>query len=211
MACDVPQPDWRRGITARRVGSAVGAGALAAVAIVLSTAQVANLLFLGAGLLFAAGFGIPVTTAAEVGDHPVGKLIAALAGRQQMLTSQVRGRLLATVTGVVGDVTLDEVRAARLVEQAIEQTAARWRGPIGSDLDTYLLCCAARLAVSDAWRDPPIGEDDPRVSLARLSRRDRAVWALRRCEVSDAHIAHMLDCSAEEIIAAVSPVLGDER
>jgi hypothetical protein len=119
--------------------------------------------------------------------------------------------LLATLTGVAGDVTLDEVRAARLVEQAIEHTAAHWRGPIGLDLDTYLLCCAARLAVSDAWRDPPIGEYDPRISLSRLTRRDRAVWALRRSELSDAEIARMLACSAEEVAAAVSPTSGDER
>lgn len=69
MACDVPELDWRRGITVRRVGLAVAAGAIAAVAIALSTDQTANLLFLVSGLLFAGGFGIPVATAAEVGNR----------------------------------------------------------------------------------------------------------------------------------------------
>jgi hypothetical protein len=209
MACDVPQLDWRCGITVRRISLAVTAGAVAVIAIVLSTDQAANLLFLISGLLFAGGFGVPVATAAAVGDHPVGKLIATLGSRHQALTAQIQGRLLARLTGVASDVTLDEGRASRLVEQAIEQTAARWRGPIGLDLDMFLLCCAAQLAVSDAWGDPPISESDPRVSLARLSRRDRAIWVLRRYGVSDTQIAHMLDCSTDAVTAAANPTPRD--
>jgi hypothetical protein len=34
---------------------------------------------------------------------------------------------------------------------------------------------------------------------------------LRRSELSDAEIARMLACSAEEVAAAVSPTSGDER
>lgn len=208
MACDLPPRDWRTRITAR-VGFAVAAGALVVVAIVLDSDQVASAVLVAAGLVFAAGFGIPVATAVQVGQ-PIGNLIAALADRQQNLTTRIRQRLLPTLTGVVGDVILDRTRAADLVEQAVTRATARWRGSLGQDFDSYLLCWAVKLALTDAWRDPVTSEDDPRVPLARLSRRDRAIWALRRYGESDANIARMLDCSAEQVAWAAHPATGDE-
>jgi hypothetical protein len=170
MACDLPAPDRRAGINKRRVGFAVMAGTLAAVAIALDTTQVASLLFLGAGLIFAAGFGIPVATAAE-GGPPIGKLVVALFDREhERLTRRaLEDRLLDTLTVVTGDVTLHEPRAIRLVGQAVEQAAARWRGPIGPALQLpALLRRRTRGAgpLGSAHRSrPPAGSSD---SLWRL-------------------------------------------
>jgi len=209
MGCDLPSRDWRTRIMAR-VGFAVAAGGLVVVAIALGSDQVASAVLVAAGFVFAAGFGIPVATAVQVGQ-PIGNLVAALADRQQNLTTRIRQRLLATLIGVVGDVILDRTRAADLVEQAVTRAVARWRGSLSQDFDRYLLCWAVKLALTDAWRDPVVPEDDPRVPLLRLSRRDRAIWALRRYGESDAHIARMLDCSAEQVAWAASPARGDER
>lgn len=38
-----------------------------------------------------------------------------------------------------------------MLRRAVERAAARWRDPVSLDLDTYLLCCAVRLAVHDTW------------------------------------------------------------
>jgi len=200
MACDLPAPDRRAGIDKRRVGFAVMAGTLAAVGIALDTTQAANLLFLAAGLIFAAGFGIPVATAAE-GGPPIGKLVVALFDREhERLTKRaLEDRLLDTLTVVTGDVTLHEPRAIRLVGQAVEQAAARWRGPIGPALYNYLLCCAVELAVQDPW-DPPIGPDHPQVRLKDLTRPERAILALRRCKVDAADIAKMLDWPLKDVV-----------
>jgi hypothetical protein len=209
MRCDLPSRDWRTGLTAR-AGFAVAAGGLVVVAMVLDSDLVALAVLVAAGVVFAAGFGIPVATAVQVGQ-PIGNLVAALADRQQNMTIQIRQRLLPTLTGVVGDVTLDRTRATDLVEQAITRVVARWRGSVGEDFDTYLLCWAVKLALTDAWLDPVMSEDDPRVPLLRLSRDGRAIWALRRYGKSDEHIAHMLGCSAEQVACAAGPARGDER
>lgn len=200
MACDLPARERRAGINKRRVGFAVMAGTVAAAAIALDTDQAASLLFLAAGLLFAAGFGIPVATAAE-GGPPIGKIVVALFDRQhEKLTKRaLEDRLLHTLTVVTGDVTLHEQRAIRLVGQAVEQAAARWRGPVGPALYNYLLCCAVELAVSDPWQDPPIGNDDPQAWLARLSRPERAILALQRCRVDAADIAKMVGWPVKEV------------
>jgi len=71
------------------------------------------------------GFGIPVVTAAEIGDPRLGKLLTVPGDRQKQLTGQIETRLQATLTIVVGDVTLDDTRTSRLVALAVERAAAR--------------------------------------------------------------------------------------
>jgi hypothetical protein len=215
MACEVPQRSWGAGITAPRVGVLVVGVAAGVGAIVLGTdqlaSQVAGLLFGVAWVLLALGFGIPFATAAEIGDPRLGKLLTVLRDRHKQLTGQIETRLHATLTNLVGDVTLDDTRTSRLVAQAVERAAARWRGPVSLDLDTYLLCCAVRLAVHDTWEVRELPPGDPRAPLLPLSRRIRAICALRRCDVPDADIAHMLDCSVEEVAGAACPGAGDQR
>jgi len=215
MACELPQRSWGAGITAPRVGALVAGVAVVAGAIVLGigplVSQVAGLLFAAGWSLLAVGFGIPVVTAAEIGDPRLGKLLAVLRDRQKQMTGQIETRLQHTLTNLVGDVTLDDTRTSRLVGQAVERAAARWRGPVSLDLDTYLLCCAVRLAVHDTRGDPEIPPGDPRAPLLPLTRHVRAICALRSCEVPDADIAHMLDCSVEEVADAACPGAGDQR
>jgi hypothetical protein len=215
MACDLPQRDWGAGITPWRVGALVVGVAAGVGAIVLDAdqlaSQVAGFLYGVAWFLLAMGFGIPVATAAEIGDPRLGKLLTVLRDRQKQLTEQIETRLQATLTNVVGDVTLDDTRTGRLVAQAVERAAGRWRGSVSLDLDTYLLCCAVRLAVRDTWEDPKLGPGDPRALLLPLSRRVRAICALRRCDVPDADIAYMLDCSVGEVADAACPGAGDQR
>jgi len=215
MACELPQRNWGAGITALRVGALVVGVAAAAGTIVLGTdqlaSQVARLLLAAAWVLLALGFGIPVVTAAEIGDPRLGQLLTVLRDRQKQLTGQIERRLQATLTIVVGDVTLDDTRTSRLVALAVERAAARWRGPVSLDLDTYLLCCAVRLAVHDTWGDPEIPPGDPRAPLLPLPRPVRAICALRRCDVPDADIAHMLDCPVDEVAGAACPGAGGQR
>jgi hypothetical protein len=203
MACDVPPRDWRAGITPGRVGVAVVAGTLAAVAIALDTDQMANLLF-AAALLFATKFGIPVTTAMEVG-HPIGGVFAALSNREELIT--LRGkRRLPILTEIAHYVTRDRMRAADLVDLAIVEAAAQWRGRLTQELDNYLLCRAAYLAIIDDLAEKPI-EDEGTDLLAR--RRDRAIVVLRRRGVPPADIASWLGCSNEEV-AAVERAMATE-
>src|SRR5262245_27743984 len=109
MGCDLPSRDWRSRLTAR-VGFAVAGGGLVVVAIVLNSDLVATAVLVAAAVVFAAGFGIPVATAVQFGQ-PIGDLVAALADRRQNLETRIRQRLLATLTGVVGDVIFDRTRA----------------------------------------------------------------------------------------------------
>ena len=85
MACELPQRNWGAGITALRVGALVVGVAAAAGTIVLGTdqlaSQVARLLLAAAWVLLALGFGIPVVTAAEIGDPRLGKLLTVLRDR----------------------------------------------------------------------------------------------------------------------------------
>ena len=65
--------------------------------------------------------------------------------------------------------------------------------------------------MNDTWQDPPISGDDPRAWLASLSRRQRAILALRQSKMKDAEIAAMLGCSLEEVAAVPYPKQWDER
>jgi hypothetical protein len=207
MACDVPPRDWRAGITPGRIGVAVAAGALAAVAIALDTDQVANLLFAAAALLFATKFGIPVGTATELG-HPIGKVFAALSDRHELVTLSGK-RLLQSLTEVTYYVTGDRMRAADLAALAIEDAANQWRGRLTQELDSYLLCHAADLAITDDLEKTVVeyGESVPLMlrgndrAAVILRRRDRAIVILRRRGVSAANIATWLGCSEEEVAA----------
>lgn len=211
MACDVPVHDWRSGISRRRVGSAVVAGTMAAVAIALDTDQAANLLLLAAGLVLAAGFAIPMATAAA-GGPPIGNLVAAVFDQGQKSKKQgLKEQFLDRITSVTLDVTLLEPRAIQLANGAIDQALDDWRGPRSPELYKYLLCCAVRSALSDAWQDPPIGDDHPLAWLARLPRRQRAIWTLRHARVNATDIADILDCSLEEVAAVPYPRQWNER
>jgi hypothetical protein len=211
MACDVPARDWRGGINKRRVGFAVVAGTLAAVAIALDTDQAANLLLLAAGLVLAVGLGIPMVNAAE-GAPPIGSVIAAVLGqwRDKPKKADLQDAFLERLSRVTLDVTLFEPRAIQLAKEALGQAGA-WVGPIDLGLFNYLLCCAVESAVNDTWQDPPISEDDPRAWLASLSRRQRAILALRQSKVDDSEIAAMLDCSLKEVAAVPYPRQWSER
>jgi hypothetical protein len=157
MACDVPPRDWRAGITPGRVGAAVVAGTLAAVAIALDTDQIASLLFAAAALLFATKFGIPVATAMAVG-HPIGGLFAAMSDREELII--LRGkRRLPILTEIAHYVTRDRMRAADLADLAIVDAASQWRGRLTQDLDNYLLCRAAYLAIIDDLAERPIEDE----------------------------------------------------
>jgi hypothetical protein len=211
MACDVPAHDRRRGINKRSVGFTVVAGILAAVAIALNTDQAANLLLWAAGLVLAMGLGIPLVNAAE-GVPPLGNVIAAALGRgrDKPKKADLQDEFLDRLSRVTLDVTLFEPRAIQLAKEAIGQASA-WVGPIDLDFFNYLLCCAVESAVGDTWQDPPISDDDPRARLASLSRRERAILALRQSKVDDAEIAAMLDCSLAEVAAVPSPRQWSER
>src|SRR5262245_50975671 len=106
MACELPQRSWGAGITALRVGALVAGVAVVAGAIVLGigplVSQVAGLLFAAGWFLLAVGFGIPVVTAAEIGDPRLGKLLAVLRDRQKQMTGQIETRLQYTLTNLVG-------------------------------------------------------------------------------------------------------------
>ena len=205
MACDVPERDWRGGINKRSVGFTVVAGTLAAIAIALDTDQAANLLLLAAGLVLAVGLGIPLVNAAE-GAPPIGGVIAAALGQQRgkPKKADLQDEFLDRLSRVTLDVTLFEPRAIQLAKEAIGQ-ASTWVGPIDLDLFNYLLCCAVESAVSDTWQDPPMSDDDPRAWLASLSRRQRAILALRQSKVDDAMIAAILNCSPADVAAVPSP------
>jgi hypothetical protein len=211
MACDVPPRDRRGGINKRSVAFTVVAGILAAVAIALDTDQAANLLLLAAGLVLAVGLGIPLVNAAE-GAPPLGSVIAAALGqgRDKPKKADLQDEFLDRLSRVTLDVTLFEPRAIQLAKEAIGQASA-WVGPIDLDLFNYLLCCAVESAVSDTWQDPPIGDDDPRARLASLSRRERAILALRQSKVDDSKIAAMLDCSLAEVTGVPYPSQWSER
>jgi hypothetical protein len=211
MACDVPARDWRGGISKRRVGFTVIAGTLAAVAIALDTDQAATLLLLVSGLVLAVGLGIPLSNAAE-GTPTIGSVIAAGLGqwRNKPKKADLQDEFLDRLSRVTLDVTLFEPRAIQLAKEAIGQTDV-WVGPIDLDLFNYLLCCAVESAVNDTWQDPPISKDDPRALLASLSRRQRAILALRQSKVDDFDIATMLGCSHEEVTAVPFPRQWGER
>ena len=211
MACDVPARDWRGGINKRRVGFTVVAGTLAAIAIALDTDQAANLLLLAAGLVLAVGLGIPLSNAAE-GIPTIGSVIAAVVGlwRDKPNKAALQDEFLDRLSRVTLDVTLLEPRAIQLAKEAIGQADA-WVGPIDLHLFNYLLCCAVESAVNDTWQDPPISGDDPRAWLASLSRRQRAILALRQSKMKDAEIAAMLGCSLEEVAAVPYPRQWGER
>jgi hypothetical protein len=198
MACEVPPRDWRAGITPGRVAVAVVAGSLAAGAIALDTDQISSLLFTVAALLFATKFGVSVATATEVG-HPIGKVFAALQDRDQLITLS-RNRLLQTLTEVTYYVTRDRMRAADLAVLAIEDAARQWRGRSTLELDNYLLCHAADLAIKDDLENTSV-EDEGSAPLVDR-RRDRAIVVLCRRGVSPAEVATWLGCS-EEVVAAV--------
>lgn len=211
MACDVPARDWRGGINKRRVGFTVVAGTLAAIAIALDTDQAANLLLLAAGLVLAVGLGIPLSNAAE-GVPTIGGVIAAVVGlwRDKPNKAALQDEFLDRLSRVTLDVTLLEPRAIQLAKEAIGRADA-WVGPIDLHLFNYLLCCAVESAVNDTWQDPPISGDDPRAWLASLSRRQRAILALRQSKMKDAEIAAMLDCSLEEVTTVAYPRRWGER
>jgi hypothetical protein len=208
MACNVPARDWRGGINKRRVGFTIVAGTLAAVAIALDTDQAANLLLLAAGLVMAVGLGIPLSNAAE-GAPTIGSVIAAGLGqwRNKPKKAALQDEFLDRLSRVTLDVTLLEPRAIQLAKEAIGQADA-WVGPIDPHLFTFLLCCAVESAVNDSWQDPPISDDDPRAWLASLSRRQRAILALRQSKMEDSAIAAMLGCPLEEIAAVPHPRQG---
>jgi hypothetical protein len=210
MACNVPARDWRGGINKRRVGFTIVAGTLAAVAIALDTDQAANLLLLAAGLVMAVGLGIPLSNAAE-GAPTIGSVIAAGLGqwRNKPKKAALQDEFLDRLSRVTLDVTLLEPRAIQLAKEAIGQADA-WVGPIDPHLFTFLLCCAVESAVNDSWQDPPISDDDPRAWLASLSRRQRAILALRQSKMEDSAIAAMLGCPLEEIAAVPNPRQGGE-
>jgi hypothetical protein len=211
MACDVPARDRRGGINRRSVGFTVVAGTLAAAAIALDTDQAANLLLLAAGLVLAVGLGIPLVNAAE-GAPPIFSVIATALGqrRDRPKKADLQDEFLDRLSRVTLDVTLFEPRAIQLANEAIGQ-ASVWVGPIDLDFFNYLLCWAVQSAVNDTWQDPPMSDDDPRAWLASLSRRQRAILALRQSNLDDAEIAAMLNCSPAEVAAVPSPRLWGER
>jgi hypothetical protein len=195
MACEVPPRDWRVGITPGRVGVAVVAGTLTVVAIALDTDQIANLLFAAAALLFATQFGVPVATAMEVG-HPIASVFAALYDQEHLVT--LRGkRQLPILTEIAYYITRDRMRATDLAELAIVD-AYQWRGRLARELDNYLLCRAAYLAIIDDLANAPIGDGR---SVLPEGRRDRAIVVLRRHGVAPAEVATWLGCSNEEVTA----------
>jgi hypothetical protein len=156
MACDVPTRDWRGGISKRRVGFAVVAGTMAAVAIALDPDQAADLLLLAAGLVLAVGFGIPVVNAAE-GAPSIGSLVAAVVGQRygKPTVADLQAEFLDGLSRVTLDVTLLEPsRATQLAKEAIGRGAVVWVGPNDQDLFKYLLCRAVQLAMRDAWQHP---------------------------------------------------------
>jgi hypothetical protein len=184
---------------------------MAGVAIALDTDQAPNLLLLAAGLVIAVGFGIPVANAAE-GAPPIGSIVAAVLGQQQdkPTVAALQDVFLDRLSRVTLDVTLLEPRAIQLAKEAIGQASA-WVGPVDQDLFRYLLCCAVQSAVNDPWQDPPISEDDPRAWLAALSRRQRAILALRQSTVDDSEIAAIVGCSPTEVAAVPHPRHWSER
>jgi hypothetical protein len=197
MACKVPPHDWRAGITPGRVAAAVVAGGLATVGIALDTDQIAGLLITVAAVLFATQFGIPMASAMAVG-HPIGGVFAALSDREQLVTLTGK-RLQHSLTEVAHYVTGDRTRATDLAMLAIEDAARHWRGRLTQELDNYLLCHAAHLAILDPPAATPAEEE---VQAALAARRHRAIVALRRRGVAAGDVATWLSCPIEEVAAA---------
>jgi hypothetical protein len=196
MACEVPAHDWRAGVTPGRVGAAVLAGILAAIALILDSDQIAGLLMTLAAVLFATQFGIPIVSAMAVG-HPIGGVFAALSDRKQLITLAGE-RLKHSLTEIAHYVTGDRMRATDLAFLAIEDATRRWRGQLNQELDDYL-CHAAHLAIFDYLTATP-GENNLPSALA--VRRHRAIVALRRRGVAPGEVATWLSCPAEEVAAA---------
>jgi hypothetical protein len=184
---------------------------MAAVAIALDPDQAAMFLLLAAGLVLAGGFALPLATAAA-GGPPIGNLVAALFDQEQKFNRQaLKEEFLDRITSVTLDITLFESRAIQLANGAIDQAVDDWRGPRSPEFYRYLLCCAVRSALSDAWQDPPIEDDHPLAWLARLPRRQRAIWTLSHARVNAADIADILDCSLEEVAALPAPRQWNEQ
>jgi hypothetical protein len=178
---------------------------------VLDTDQAPNLLLMAAGLVLAVGVGIPAVNAAE-GAPPIVRSVAAVLGQRydKPTVADLQDAFLDRLSRVILDVTLLEPRAIQLAKEAIGQAGA-WVGPVDPDLFKYLLCCAVESAVNDSWRDPPMGEDDPRAWLAALSRRQRAISALRQSKMDDSEIAATLGWPPAEIAAVPHPRHWSER
>ena len=190
--CDQPPRDWRAWMTPARVGAVVVAGILAAAAIAVDTDRISNLLFAAAALLFSTPFGIPLVTAMELG-HPIGSVIAALLNRKQLIT--LRGhRLMPVLREIAFYVTRDRERATELAELAITDAAERWRGRIARELDNYMLCRAAYLAVTDELSV----EGDGTVPLAR--RHHLATVVLRRLGVAPDDAESWLGCLEAPVV-----------
>lgn len=141
--CEVPARSWRELVAPQRLLIAVVAVAAMVVGALLEPAVGLVVIGVGAVLLFAAVL-LPAVTAVELGFPTGVKLFTASHQREVLLQAsfgQQRAELELCARLLAGDADA----GPRLLEAAWARAAARWRGPMGPELRTYVLCVLVRL------------------------------------------------------------------
>lgn len=141
--CEVPQRSWRALWRPQRIALALAAVVTAVVGGYVETTVGLVLIAAGAGLLLLAVV-LPAVTEVELGFPAGVKVVAAARQRENQLR--------AALTDHRGDLELcarllsgDPEAGPRLLEAAWAQATVRWRGPVGPELRTYVLCVLVQL------------------------------------------------------------------